>query len=370
MIVRPIAHKDLDSLQLIAEESGPGFTSLLNDRDFLARKIQRSVDSFASDLLQPADESYLFVLEDEQTGEVMGTSGIEASVGFQQPLYHFHESQLHNCTPRLDQHSQPGLLSLHQPYKGCTEICTLFLRKQFRRAYAGKLLSRVRFLFMAQNPHRFASTVIAEMRGISSGSGLSPFWNWLRPYLGDMDFTSVTRMVSGDSAAFIKHYLPDHSLYAHSLTPEAGQAIGKVHPQTTPALRLLESEGFSYRGYVDLFDAGPTVEAKRGRIRSIREAVSCPTQVVSHLAGNRHPAAIRSPLILANNSVSGFRATVSDSCRYLPGQHLLQVPPEVAGQLELRNGALIHYLPLEASAAEFQKGINHIPRTQEVRHAL
>ena len=35
-----------------------------------------------------------------------------------------------------------------------------------------------------------------------------------------------------------------------------------------PALRMLEREGFLWRGYIDPFDAGPTVEARREAIGS------------------------------------------------------------------------------------------------------
>lgn len=81
MFIRPIAVTDLDTLYQIAVESGPGFTSLMPDRDALARKIEHSIASFERDVTQPGDEHYLFVLEDETTGEIMGTTGIEAAAG-------------------------------------------------------------------------------------------------------------------------------------------------------------------------------------------------------------------------------------------------------------------------------------------------
>ena len=67
MIIRPITPKDLDALMQIAVESGPGFTSLMPDRDALSRKIDHSVESFARTVTTPGDEHYLFVLEDSAT---------------------------------------------------------------------------------------------------------------------------------------------------------------------------------------------------------------------------------------------------------------------------------------------------------------
>jgi arginine N-succinyltransferase len=48
--------------------------------------------------------------------------------------------------------------------------------------------------------------------------------------------------------------------------------IGRVHPDTEAARRLLEAEGFNYQGYVDIFDAGPTVEAETAKVRAIRDS--------------------------------------------------------------------------------------------------
>ena len=102
MIIRPVALSDLAALQQIAVESGPGFTSLVDDRDFLIRKIRHSMDSFNRHTGTPGDEGYLFVLEDQETGEIMGTTGIEASVGIRRPLYHYHRSQVVHHSPELN----------------------------------------------------------------------------------------------------------------------------------------------------------------------------------------------------------------------------------------------------------------------------
>jgi len=56
MIIRPVALSDLAALQQIAVESGPGFTSLVDDRDFLTQKIRHSMDSFNRHTGTPGDE--------------------------------------------------------------------------------------------------------------------------------------------------------------------------------------------------------------------------------------------------------------------------------------------------------------------------
>ena len=48
MIIRPVRHDDLNDLYEIACESGPGFTSLMPDKDRLSRKIEGSIRSVRS----------------------------------------------------------------------------------------------------------------------------------------------------------------------------------------------------------------------------------------------------------------------------------------------------------------------------------
>ncbi|WP_148864341.1 arginine N-succinyltransferase [Marinobacter fonticola] len=378
MIIRPIAHKDLPALQAIAIESGAGFTSLVDDREFLINKIQHSIDSFARCVQQPEDEGYLFVLEDPDTGEVIGTTGIEASVGLDSPLYHYHKSQVVHRSRELGLFKRVDVLNMCNHYTGCSEICTLFLRPQFRRPNAGKLLSKVRFLFMAQNPQRFASTVIAEMRGISSDDGISPFWDWLRSNFVDLDFATVTQLVGAGNNGFIAELMPKYPLYTHLLSEDAQSVIGEVHEKTRPALRLLEAEGFRHKGYVDLFDAGPTVEAELDQIRSIAGSVECRVQVIKEGTSAFKPKAegMGQAVMVANTAVEHFRATITDQATYLPQHDLLQLPSALAESLGLRDGASARFIPMataKTSGLPETAAAQPVPQPrqqQELKYAL
>jgi arginine N-succinyltransferase len=57
------------------------------------------------------------------------------------------------------------------------------------------------------------------------------------------------------------------------------QVIAQVHPQTLPAYRVLESEGLCYQGYVDIFDAGPTLEANSDELRAVKESHTCASKL-------------------------------------------------------------------------------------------
>lgn len=376
MIIRPIAHADLPALQKIAVESGPGFTSLIDDRDFLVGKIQHSIDSFAREVSEPGQESYLFVLEDPVTGEVMGTTGIEAAVGLTSPLYHYHKSRVVHHSRELGLFHSIDVLNMCNHYTGCTEICTLYLRPRFRRAYAGKLLSRVRFLFMAQHPQRFADTVIAEMRGVSDAAGKSPFWNWLREYFVDLDFATVTQLAGAGNKGFIAELMPKYPLYTNLLSESALAVIGEVHPDTRPALRMLEKEGFRHKGYIDLFDAGPTVEAERDQIHSVANSVTCQIQAIGQNTPVLHAGLETGQgrvLAIANTRCEGFRATVTDQASYLPDHGVLQVPLALARSLNLHDGGQARFVELAAAQSRHSSGQHESERStpfREYRYAL
>ena len=175
MILRPIQQNDYAALLKIAHESGHGFTSLPLNEELLQKKIDHSVSSFAKQTSQPGDEGYLFVLEDTETGEVVGTSAIEAAVGLDDAFYHYHLSKVIHSSRTLDVYKAVDILTLCNDYTGATELCTLFLKDGYRKNCNGKLLSKARFMFIKQHEQRFAQTVIAEMRGVSDENGSSPF---------------------------------------------------------------------------------------------------------------------------------------------------------------------------------------------------
>ena len=358
MIIRPVAATDLDTLYHIANESGPGFTSLMPDRDALARKIDHSRASFCRQIDAPGDEHYLFVLEDEATGSIMGTTGIEARTGHTRPLHHFHRNTVVHHSRDLGLRRQVETLTRCSHYNGHTEICSLYLRPECRRANAGKLLSRVRFLFMAQHPERFANKVIAEMRGVSDRAGQSPFWNWLRQHFVDMEFTSATHLVGSGYTDFIDELMPAAPLYTHLMSDEAKAVIGKVHPHTRPALKMLETEGFRHRGYVDLFDAGPTVECGLGDIASVQRSAQCTARFTGIDRPGRPEQAMET-VIVATTGAEDFRATVTDQARVDPDGSTVILPAHIGEQLDIREQADVWLLPLGHAGTDTRKQRTH-----------
>lgn len=303
LVVRPIRESDFPALLAMADESGIGFTSLPIDEPLLHEKISHSLASFAKGLSEYGDNYYLMVAEDSETGEVVGTTAIEAAVGLNNPFYTYHLGKVVHASRSLKIYNTVETLTLSNDYTGVTELCTLFLREPYRRSHHGRLLSKCRFLLMAQAPQLFHHMVIAEMRGVSDANGRSPFWKWLEDHFFSMDFPTADYLTGVGRKEFIAELMPKYPIYVNLLSKDAQAVIGKVHEKTVPALKLLEKEGFRNRGYVDIFDAGPTVECALENIRCVRDSQSLAVVVGDVVGGEEQ--------LLSNGRIAHFRACVA-----------------------------------------------------------
>lgn len=337
-ILRPIKKDDYDALHEIAVESGIGFTSLPVNEALLKRKIDAAEQSFASEVSEPGAQSYLFVMEDTDTGEVVGTSGIEATVGLEDAFYHYHLGQVVHASRELKVHNTVDILTLCNDYTGASEICTLFLRESAREGCNGRLLSKFRFLFMIEHQERFAETVIAEMRGVSDEKGASPFWEWLDEHFFSMDFPTADYLTGIGNKVFIAELMPKYPIYVNLLSPEAQEVIGKVHEKTKPALQLLKQEGFSCRGYVDIFDAGPTVEANLQHIRTAQASHKLPVKI------DGDKAAAGDLCFVINTKVEEFRSVATELSTDENNQ-FAYVSAQAAEALNVKEGDSIRFAP-------------------------
>ncbi|WP_293373538.1 arginine N-succinyltransferase [Nevskia sp.] len=326
-IIRPIRSDDLPSLLHMAETAGAGFTSLPPVPEFLAAKIALSEASFAAEVDAPGHQRYMFVMEETETGEIGACCAIEAACGLDEAFYNYRVGLAVHASRELGIYNSVPTLYLSNDLTGTSVLCSLYMKPDFRGAGAGKLLSKCRFLFMANHPQRFAQKVIAEMRGVSDEQGHSPFWEGLGRHFFTVDYERAEHIVGTGNKAFIAELMPPHPIYT-VLLPDAARAVmGKVHPQTAPALHLLEQEGFRYQGYIDIFDGGPSVEAPLNEIRSIRRA-----QVVTVFVGKPSPG---TPCMIANTQLGNFRCAYAD---FAVRNGHITLPPDMARALDVDGG--------------------------------
>ncbi len=339
MIIRPIRKDDYDALKCIAIESGVGFTSLPDNEALLHGKIDRSLNSFAKGVERPDCELYLFVMENTETGEVVGTSGIEAAVGLDDAFYSYHHGKVVHSSRELKVHNEVETLTLCNDYTGVSEICTLFLREPARLGHNGRFLSRFRFLFIAEHRERFSEKVFAEMRGVSDENGASPFWEWLEEHFFSLDFPTADYLTGVGQKVFIAELMPKYPIYVNLLSKEAQAVIGQVHDKTRPALRLLQSEGFTSAGYVDIFDAGPSVEAKVDNIRTARYSRKMKVAI------SEFQDDIKADYIAINAKLQDFSACALH-LEIDEDNQMVCISEQTAKALKVENGDFIRFAPI------------------------
>ena len=288
IVVRRIAEHDLESLFQLVGQAEKGLTTLKVSKDQLAERIENSLRAFESKNARPAGQPYIFVMEDTQADRIIGTSAIYSKVGGFEPFYAYQIEVKTKESPELGVKKDFRILHLQKIHSGPTEIGSLFLDRDYWGAGLGRLLSISRFLFMADFPDRFEKEVIAEMRGVVDETGRSPLWAALGSFFFQIEYPRADTLTS-QSKKFIADLMPEHPIYVALLPQEAQDVIGKVHDNTKPALRLLESEGFEFRGVVDIFDGGPAVHCDTKNIRTISESKSLTVgQIAEQVQGDMY----------------------------------------------------------------------------------
>ncbi|MCE2929452.1 MAG: arginine N-succinyltransferase [Candidatus Caenarcaniphilales bacterium] len=270
-VIRPIEKKDLDAVMQLAAATGPGMTSLPADQKLMSDKIQDSINSFLIEPTHIGNESYRFVLELIPSKRVIGIAAIRARVGGYEPFYSYEIKEAHHQSPELAIDKTIPYLELCKSHDGPTIISSLFVLPEYRGYKLGILLSKARFLFMANFPKRFTDNVIAEMRGVINNDNKSPFWEGTVRHFFDMDFTKADYLSAKDKV-FIADLMPKYPIYIPLLPKEVQKVISQVHKDTEAAMSFLESEGFSKDGHVDIFDAGPRIVANVKNIKTVRES--------------------------------------------------------------------------------------------------
>lgn len=337
VIIRPVAPADLDSLMDLSSKTGVGLTTLPHDREVLERRIGESRRGFARMAERPGGETYLFVMEDLETGAVVGTSGLFSKVGGYEPFYAYRVETTVHESRMLKVRKEIKALHLVMEHNGPSEIGSLFLSPAYRSGSNGRLLSLSRFVFIADHRQFFDPVTLAEMRGVIDDKGGNVFWDALGHHFFEVSLSKADSLVMKDKR-FIAELMPRHPIYIPLLPKAAQEVIGEVHPDTKPALKLLEGEGFAFAGMVDIFEGGPIVSCATDDIRTVRDSRATVVHKVSQ-------SPIESDLfVISNTHADGFRACAGP-LSIVPGKGI-QIARETAAALKVKKGDPVRIAPL------------------------
>lgn len=334
MIVRPVRITDLPALMDLVQQAGPGFTTLPANEERLVHRVRWAQRTFAEQV-ERADADYLFVLEDDDQ-QVVGISALAGAVGLREPWYNYRVGLTVSSSPDLGIQRQIPTLFLNNEMTGQSEICSLFLRPDQRHGSNGRLLSLGRLLFVAEFPHLFGDKLIAELRGSADEHGCSPFWDSLGRHFFKMDFSHADHLSGLGNKSFIAELMPRQPIYTCLLTEQAQAVIGKPHANSEAAMKILSAEGFAHQGYIDIFDAGPVIEAPTSGIRTVRDS-----QLLDLAIGAPDE---QSPIwLIHNRRLENCRITAA---RARQAGHSLMVDRLTAKRLQLQPGDSIRAVPL------------------------
>ena len=335
LVIRAIQAEDLDALIEMAGQVGSGMTTLKPDRELLGARVECAVASFA-EAIPPQDRDYMFVMEDTTSARLAGICAIKGAVGLAEPFYNYRIGTLVHSSRELGVYTRMDTLYLSNDLTGSSELCSLFLRPDYREGYNGKWLSKSRFLFIAQFQQLFTEKIIAEMRGFQADDGTSPFYEGLGRHFFKMDFNHVDGLTALGKKSFIAELMPRQPMYVCYLPEDAQAVIGQVHRSTLPARKLLEQEGMHFEGYIDIFDAGPVLQGRVSELRAVRDSVLS-------TADEGRPEGETDYTLVSNTKLSDFRMVLTQAT---PGSARVALSAQELSLLHCQAGDPVRTLSL------------------------
>jgi arginine N-succinyltransferase len=304
-VVRPVELSDISALETLAAVTMPGVHTLPKTREKIAASVERSIASFAAHVDIPSEESYLFVLENQATREIVGTAAIFASAGSNGTYFSFRNDVIQQVSRDLNISHSVHALTLCSELTAYSQLSGFYVRDRDSVGLAAALLSRARLLFSVLAPHRFGDRFFVPLAGVTDANGSSPFWDALGRKFFKMDFLDAERVIGGArNRTLIVELMPHYPVYVPLLPGDAQAAMGQIHPDGELAFNLLTEEGFEADDYIDIFDGGPILQAHKHSLRSFTGSVV--RSVVLDERGGARDAPVS--YAIAASSEQNFRA--------------------------------------------------------------
>jgi arginine N-succinyltransferase len=345
-LIRQAMPDDLSTLLKLAKMVH--FLNLPADRDLISAKIARSRRSFAGQESSEREREYLFVLEDDDTGSVVGTCCVIGCVGWPGwPHVFLQVRRREHWSKDLQQGMTHVTLEFGTEEKGFSEVGGLILAPGYRghRERLGSLLSLVRFHFMGLHRDRFHKRVLAELMGPVTPDSRTLLWEYLGRRFINLSYQEAD-LFCQHSKEFMTSLWPRGEIHASILPPDARALIGKVGEETIPAKVLLERQGFVATDHVDPFDGGPYLAAQRDEIPLVKATrrMAC--------AGVAATGLRQMAFVSSTSKEHGFRA-VRTACAIGTGG--VRLPRAVAEALGVKAGDRLGVTPLPEAASRTRR---------------
>lgn len=333
-VVRPVEVTDIDALEKLSAGVMPGVHTLPKTRDKIAAAIEHSIASFAAHVDIPSEESYIFVLEQQSGGDIVGTAAIFASAGSNGTYFSFRNDVIQQVSRDLNISHSVHALTLCSELTAYSQLSGFYLNNRASAGLEAGLLSRARLLFAVLAPHRFGDRFFVPLAGVTDADGRSPFWEALGRKFFKMDFLDAEKVIGGArNRTLIVELMPHYPVYVPLLPGDAQAVMGQIHADGELAFNLLTEEGFEADDYIDIFDGGPILQAHKNTLRSFSGSM---LRRVAHAEpGNSSDLMVT--YAVAASSERNFRA-VTVACPAADSGDSVNLPQDVQDALMVAPG--------------------------------
>ncbi len=339
-LIREVFPEDLDQLVEVARHLNT--VNLPSDRGLLERITDLSRRSFA-EKIPTHQREYLFVLIDTDANKVVGTCMVHAQHGTRRaPHIFFEVLEEERYSETLDRHFVHRCLRIGYNYNGMTEIGGLILLPEYRgrKEGLGKLLSYVRFLYIALYRDRFCDEVISELLPELQPDGTSLLWESLGRNFTGLSYQEADRL-SKDNKEFIRNLFPQGMIYTCLLPKHVQAQIGVVGPQTRGVEKMLRQIGFEYANKIDPFDGGPHFQARTDDVTLIKQTRKA-TVVAVDAADEGRPYGI----VSSDHPQAPHFTAAGTRFRIIGSGAEIGLPAPAREALGVQPGDTVGYLPL------------------------
>ena len=307
--------------------------------------IDASMQAFAGDGITPL--RHVFVLHDGLNGDgLLGAAALSGSIGLDLPRHSYRAGVVVHASAELKMFHRADTLLLSNDHTGCAELHLPLMASADSALAPQRLLIDAMLLYVAQHRDHFAATLIAQLPGVVYGAGGSPFWSALGRHFHGGEVPRADPFFEEPARSHIARLMPKHPLYSSFLGPEAQACIGQRALHARAAADALQAQGFRHRGHLDIFDAGPIVEAevsdldvlRNSRVLPVRmgSTVDQPVDRVSCLVaavGASTTCAALVPAMLADGALT-LAIADAQALQVEPGQRVWVLPQGVATALQ------------------------------------
>ena len=310
---------------------------------------------------------FIFVLEDSETGNCLGTSQVLAGMGGPgNPNVSFKLEERRFFSESLQTGTSHTVAKMHLDDSSPTEIGGLILQPSFRghKMKLGRFLSLIRFHFIGLHRKVFADEILAEMMAPISPDGDNLLWDYLGRRFVPLSYDEADRFCQY-SREFITSLLPKDDIYLSLLPPAARAVVGQVNPETAPARRMLERLGFEYRGFVDPFDGGPHLHAHTNDIELVKHTER--RTLGPALTARQAEKASRHGIVSFHQSDGDFFAI--DTPFSVTEAGAIKLPPNASERLHAREGDAIAVTPTDRNGPLPKKQARRRPASKKTTKA-